>query len=491
MTQTLRFLLSSLMLIACQQPASQSTARQPTNPNPTSSSPVNSSPTNSSPTNSSPTDTTPINSNPAQQTPTLKPGVYQTQSANSFVDSIGVNTHVDYTDTAYGQYDAALKPSLMYLGVRHIRDGIDDGGPNSLVLKRYRDLHANGIRLTAAAPYETKSMPALIAMIKTQRDVLEAVEGPNETDIFEQFIYKGQKFHEGTIAFMKDFYPAMKADPQLRDLPVLQTTLAFPGYRLAKGVRADLLGDLSKYADYGNSHNYFDFGEIPSNRIKNFHIPLNSRITPGKPMMSSEGGYQMGDGDGYKGTWDDGQSAPFSEDIHGRYLLRYVLEQYRLGYTRSFIYELLDIDKPKWGLFRADGTPKPAATGIRNLIGILNENTVGQPSNAPNQKPGTLEYELTTQTPSVHTLLLQKSNGTSYLILWNEFKNWNAVTGKPVYSNPVPVGLRIKQTVKRIRTYLPLTQREATQTFDSSPLGLGSLQLNVPDHPLIVEIEAK
>jgi hypothetical protein len=431
-------------------------------------------------------------SSPQALTTALEPASqHQAQSARTFVDSIGVNTHVNYTDTAYGQYETLLKPSLTYLGVRHIRDGIDDGGSDdngngSLVLKRYRDLHNNGIQLTAAVPYETTSMPALIAMIKTQRDVLEAVEGPNETDIFEQFSYKGQKFPEGTIAFMKDFYPAVKADPQLRDLPVLQTTLAFPGYRLAKGVRADLLGDLSKYADYGNSHNYFAFGEIPSDTIQNNHLPLNSRITPGKPMMSSEGGYQMGDWDGFKGNWEDGQTAPFAEDIHGRYLLRYVLEQYRLGYTRSFIYELLDIDQPKWGLFRSDGTPKPAATGLRNLIGILNENTVGQASNAPKQKPGTLEYELTNQTLSVHTLLLQKSNGTTYLILWNEFKNWNAVTGKPVYSKPVPVGLRIKQAVKRIRTYLPLTQREATQTFDSS-----SVQLNVPDHPLIVEIEPK
>jgi hypothetical protein len=447
MTHNLRLLISSLILIACASgPQALTTAFEPASK-------------------------------------------HQAQSANSFVDSIGVNTHVDYTDTAYGQYETLLKPSLTYLGVRHIRDGIDDGGPNSLVLKRYRDLHANGIRLTAAVPYKITSMPALIAKIKTQRDVLEAVEGPNETDIFEQFSYKGQKFPEGTIAFMKDFYPAVQADPQLRDLPVLQTTLAFPGYRLAKGVRADLLGDLSKYADYGNSHNYFAFGEIPSNTIKNHHLPLNSRITPGKPMMSSEGGYQMGDGDGYKGNWDDGQSAPFSEDIHGRYLLRYVLEQYRLGYKRSFIYELLDIDQPKWGLFRADGTPKPAATGIRNLIGILNESTWDTSSKkwiTPNQKPGTPEYELQNQPASVHTLLLQKSNGTSYLILWNEFKNWNAVTGKLVYSNPVPVNLQIKQAVKRIRTYLPLTQREATKTFDSS-----SMQLNVPDHPLIVEIEPK
>jgi hypothetical protein len=73
----------------------------------------------------------------------------------------------------------------------------------------------------------------------------------------------------------------------------------------------------------------------------------------------------MGEGDGYKGTWEDGLAAPFSEDIHGRYLLRYVLEQYRLGYKRSFIYELLDSDQPQWGLLQPQGLQK------FNLLQIL------------------------------------------------------------------------------------------------------------------------
>lgn len=413
--------------------------------------------------------------------------VRQASSANDFVESIGVNTHVNYGDTPYGDYAGLLKPSLLYLGVRHIRDDLAD---DQFALNPYRDLHRQGIRVTGLVPYETKSMPALIATIRLQRDVLEAVEGPNETDIFTQFKYKGQGFPSGTVAFMKNFYPVIKQDPLLRDLPVLQTTLAFPGATSGKGTRADLLGDLSAYADYGNSHNYFSFGESPSARIKDDHLPLNSSITPGKPMVSTEGGYQMGDGDGYKGDWDDGLSAPFSEDIHGRYLLRYALEQYRLGYKRSFIYELLDADQAKWGLFRADGTPRSAARGLRSLIKLLGEGHWDNSAKrwiVPSSKPRPLAYSFAKLPSSVHSLLLQKSNGRFYLVLWNEVNNWDATTGKAVYSKPVPLTVRFGQPIESVRVFLPLTHgTAATATSGSS-----AVQVNVPDHPVIVEIDPK
>ena len=410
------------------------------------------------------------------------------RKADSLVDSVGVNTHIGYGDTVYGDYAGRVKPGLLYLRIRHIRDGLTDDGTGGTVFRRYRDLLGSGIRLTGVTPYRTESMPALISVIRAQREVLEAVEGPNETDVFTQFSYRGQGFPLGTVAFMKDFYPAIKRDPLLRSLPVVQTTLAFPGAEKGSGIRADLLGDLSAFADYGNSHNYFSFGNNPAKTIKERHLPLNSRITPGKPMMSSEGGYQMGDGDGYKGDWDDGLSAPFSEDIHGRYLLRYVLEQYRLGYTRSFIYELLDIDQPQWGLFRADGTPRLAASGLRSLIRLLGEgrwNTSARRWDVPSFTPRTLSYTLSAAPASVHQLLLQKSSGTFYLVLWNEVNNWNAVEGKPLYTKAVRLTLNIGQPVRRVRTFLPLTKGVAVASTSNAT----RLQLTVPDHPMIVEIE--
>ena len=53
--------------------------------------------------------------------------------ADAFVDYVGVNTHLGYSDTTYGDYEGILKPRLLELGVRHIRDGTF----NSEVLCKY------------------------------------------------------------------------------------------------------------------------------------------------------------------------------------------------------------------------------------------------------------------------------------------------------------------------------------------------------------------
>jgi len=45
--------------------------------------------------------------------------------ADAFVDSVGVNVHLHYNDTSYGNF-ASVERSLKDLGVRHIRDGLID-----------------------------------------------------------------------------------------------------------------------------------------------------------------------------------------------------------------------------------------------------------------------------------------------------------------------------------------------------------------------------
>jgi hypothetical protein len=247
-----------------------------------------------------------------QQAPVepLEPEVIrQARRANSFVDSIGINTHIGYNDTEYNDF-RDVQAKLGYLGIRHIRDAIIFQDFKQYVVDRYRILGNYGVRVTGVVPYKTNAMSALIQIITSQRDVLEAVEGPNETDLAQfGFSYKNQTFPLGTIAFMKDFYPAIKNDPQLRSLPVIQTALAHPYFRKNGVLHADLLGDLSRYADYGNNHNYFAFGQTPSDGILGQHLSYTKQITPGKQAMATEGGYRMDNWDGYKDTWEDGQSA--------------------------------------------------------------------------------------------------------------------------------------------------------------------------------------
>ena len=93
--------------------------------------------------------------------------------ADAFVDFVGVNTHVGYADTTYGDYEGILKPRLLELGVRHIRDGTFD----SDVLRKYLDLGKHGIRLLLI----TDSRRA-VERARSLGPMLFAIEGMNEPD---------------------------------------------------------------------------------------------------------------------------------------------------------------------------------------------------------------------------------------------------------------------------------------------------------------------
>ena len=57
----------------------------------------------------------------------LTPAVYAApetaKRADAFVETIGVNVHLNYLNTAYANYKEVIKPRLQELGIRHIRDG--------------------------------------------------------------------------------------------------------------------------------------------------------------------------------------------------------------------------------------------------------------------------------------------------------------------------------------------------------------------------------
>ncbi|MCG8365391.1 MAG: hypothetical protein MJA27_18935, partial [Pseudanabaenales cyanobacterium] len=404
----------------------------------------------------------------------------QAVQADRFIDSIGVAVHLNYYDTSYGDFDR-VKNALDFLGVRHIRDGLNN---NQKYLNRVEELNQQGIKLTAVVPYQTKSVADILTRVKAAGDAVEAIEGPNETDIFD-FSYQGQKSFQGAQAIMHDLYKALQTDPVLgdngRDIPLIQTSVGHEHKKNEAGLTyPELLGDLSAYADYGNSHNYFSFGAPPSAKIDSHHIANDAAVvTPGKPLISTEGGY-------HTATAINNITLGLTDDIHGRYMTRYLLEQFTSGYDRSFVYELLDLKpdpenddaKYNWGLFETDGTPKPAAIGIANLIDLL-----ADPGEA--FTPDSLNYSLRGMPESGNSLLLQKRDGRFLLVLWNDVDNWDETADKPIYHNDVSVTLELQQPMGRIRTYRPLTNGVAPlKTYSNT----NQVTLQTPDHPLVVEL---
>jgi hypothetical protein len=54
--------------------------------------------------------------------PEVEPEPTTARPAHAFVESVGVNIHVTYTDTPYAAHERVLQ-ALRDTGVRHVRDG--------------------------------------------------------------------------------------------------------------------------------------------------------------------------------------------------------------------------------------------------------------------------------------------------------------------------------------------------------------------------------
>ena len=142
----------------------------------------------------------------------------------------------------------------------------------------------------------------------------------------------------------------------------------------------------------------------------------------------------------------------------------------RLGWTHTFIYQMRDNEGGPaniWGIFHADSTPKNAATDIHNLTTILADNT----SNAP----GSLDYSIPNEPATVHDMLMQKSDGTFYLAVWDE-----RVVGTG--SDNVTVNLGGAQSV--VDVYDPTVGTSVQQQLNN----VSSVTLSLSDHPLILAI---
>lgn len=383
------------------------------------------------------------------------------KSAYSFVDSMGVVTHLRYLDTAYSRYDDIIKPRLQELGVRHIRDGGSDAG----FFNRINDLAKVGIKSTLVIdPRDGYTSTNAVQLIQPALTAIEALEGPNEWDVNPTLTYKGQSFPNGIYQFQSQLYKTVKSDPTTAGLSVIAPSLAMPHNSAS-------LGSLSSVVDMGNMHSYAG-GNQPSTDLDWKWIP-QAQVVSGtdKPIVATEAGWHNAINDG--GSSQKG----VSEAVSGKYIPRAYLEYFNRGVKRTFMYELIDQrsapdQENNFGLLRADGSPKPAFTATRNLINLLNDSV------APSQL-GSLDYYLTGNTQNVNHTLLQKSNGDFYLVMWLEKPSSDVDISQNVTVN-------LMSSIEQATTYLPNQSTSPTAQY-AAPT---QLSLNVPDYPLVVQLHS-
>jgi len=333
----------------------------------------------------------------------------QVQAIRDFdvYDSVGVNTHWTYgSPYRYLPKFNSLIVKMQDAGIHHFRDGEQWAGYNtpSWVTSMYTQLNAAGLKADLIISY-----PQTVDQLETglrKYPGLESIELMNEWD------YNGGS---NWVSSARQMLPIAHQAGLDLELPVL-------GLSLVQASSFSKLGDISEYLSYGNVHDYQGnrnpetpgwgggvdaqgngYGSILWNR------DMAHEYAPGRPVISTETGFQTG-------SW----SGAIPETIQGTYAPRVYLARFKRGIKRTYIYELVD-DPDGWssyGLLRYDLSPKPAYTAIANMQEMLED------SHAP-FTPGKLAYTLTGNTANVETLLLQKSAGQYWLAVWLDQSIWD------------------------------------------------------------------
>ncbi len=379
------------------------------------------------------------------------------KSAYSFIDSIGVVTHLRYSDTGYGYFTDVVAPRLQELGIHHIRDG----GHDPAFYQKLTQLAQAGIKATLVMdPRDGITPTEAVNGVQQVLPAIDAVEGPNEWDVAGQ-TYAGQPFPNGLRQFQTELYQAMKANPATAAIPVLGPSMAIPYF-------GSQLGDLSGAMDMGNMHSYAG-GGLPAQDLDWKWIPLTQQVSGKKPIVATETGW-------HNAINDPGASQKgVSEAVAAKYVPRLYLEYFNRGVQRTFLYELMDEhlaanQENNFGLLRADGSAKPAFTAEKNLIALLNDSQ-------PIAHLGSLDYTLSGDTQNVNHTLLEKSNGDFYLVLWNNVASTEATASKTVTLN-------LNTPIQQASTYLPNQSLQVLGQYNAPQ----QITLTVPDAPLVVKL---
>jgi hypothetical protein len=166
---------------------------------------------------------------------------------------------------------------------------------------------------------------------------------------------------------------------------------------------------------------------------------LASQVSGSKPLVATETGYH--DDIAYTGVHRGA-----SERAVGFYTPRSVLEAFRAGIERTYLFQLADAWSPaqqaqygfsdqhnSFGLLRYDQSPKPGFTSLRNLMRAVDSDS------APVESPGALRFGLEGAGPDVRQLLLRAADGSYALVLWRTVSVWNRDSRVDLYPAADPL----------------------------------------------------
>ena len=414
------------------------------------------------------------------------------KEADQFVDSLGVNVHMESAHSPYNNY-VAINQRLSELGMRHFRDEINDTNPRFVdELQRIGSLGYSLCGLIEGGndypPQGHRLEPDLVVpMIHNLLPTIEAVEGPNEPDD-GGFVYGYDQvpYPRGAIDESVDLWNIVKGNSEISALPVVVMSEGTPQNfeRLAALPPSGI-----DYATYGNMHAY-QGGSVGDSLLNGF-IHYSRDLTGNEPLWTTEMGYH--NNTLYLG---DGEQQGVSERASAIYLPIAFLSGFNRGVLRTFSYELIDepntcaVALPSgechYGLLNYNFKPKPAFTALKNLIALLQEPGVRE------FEPGSLAIEFSGAPSTMRYTLLQKASGAYYLALWNDVKVYEVARPKIAGEDLYPQSVTIAVTFSAPKTFTIYAPNDPSgvnptgaYTISTTPR---SITLDLPPKVLLIKI---
>jgi hypothetical protein len=397
-------------------------------------------------------------------------GILQIDSAmrvNDLLASFGVVTHIDYTDGGYANISSDLG-ALQYLGITHVRDAAPNPASDLFGQTHLGDAANAGVQFvfTAQGGIDPSIVVQRLHVFAVAHPgSINGIEGPNEVNNFP-VTYQGLTGTAGAQAYQSAFFNAVKADPLLKDIPIIGFT-DFPAF--------------ASQSDWNNGHPYPINGDQPLASLVAAETAQNA-VDPNKPFVFTETGYHT------SLTADAaGGREGVDETTQAKLLLNDYMDAALLGVKETYVYQLLDAypdpggsnQEKHFGLFRLDYSPKPAATAIHNLTAILHDNG----SNAASFSAATLNYSVSGLPATGHTYQAERSDGSFQIIIWNEPDVWDQIANQEIAVPTTNVTANLGQTFSTVEVFDPLQGTTAVQTYHN----VSSIPLGLSDHMLIVQ----
>lgn len=411
-------------------------------------------------------------------------------AANDFLNTLGINSSLW---TRSEKLDKVIE-CIKYCGFRWVRSG----SMEDYSIEKYRRLYEEtGAKVSyGGAPPKVIEEGKELASI----GVLLAFEGPNEpnnwTVEFEGEIGGGSGTWLPVAKYQANLYESVKAEPELAKYPVFGVSevggmvdnVGLQYLTIPEGANT-MMPDGTRFADYFNIHNYVTHpgwwglhdnqtwvaaspysdcrvDGLYGNQCVLWHKKwkgLSEQEVASLPRVTTETGTTIND------EYD------IDEEMQAKLLTNLYLAQYKRGWSYTAVYLLSDRTdeggNQTFGFYKRgypDYKPRQAAHYMHNFTTILADD-----AHASTQAGGISYYIQGNNNNTVHDLLLRKSNGRYFLIIWGE--NYKSATSE--------ISIQLDKKYGTIKVYDITKGINATKIYTDTDV----VPLSVKDYAFILE----